>query len=431
MYPAYLTKPIVSLDADPHLHLDQLKSPRTSPVFMTVTRPDKFTSGAVNTMLFLRKAKVPAELHVYPEGGHSGCFNKYPLMEFIRPAARFLMDQGLFTKAMQESGNQWLDELEATFLKRPESGENATDRIKSVGSAPKSEWTSGDRKLAALRQPAPAVIALWPGNGKRHDDPAAHFEEELPQKPDGFVRMTKVSRPTLHLWRPENPDGRAVIVFPGGAYNGLAAQHEGTEIAAWLNRQGITAFLAKYRVPRRAGLEKHAVALQDGQRAIRLVRSRAAEFGIDPQQLGVIGFSAGGNLAALTVHQARQPSYPAIDAIDKASARPDFVMLIYPAYITIERDKAELDPLISPLRSRNDYPPVYSAVAADDPYALSALHYLLHLHEVRVSGELHVFSKGGHGKGLQERGYPFSQWTQSAQRWLSDLKHGTTSIRLD
>ena len=126
LYPAYLTKPITSLENDPHLNLDQLSPTRTPPVFMTVTRPDKFTWGAVNTMLQLRKAKVPSELHVYPEGGHGGCFDKYPLMEFARPAARFLRDQGLFTEAMQTRSDQWMDELESSLLSRPATSEGSS-----------------------------------------------------------------------------------------------------------------------------------------------------------------------------------------------------------------------------------------------------------------------------------------------------------------
>ena len=114
-YPAYLTKPIESLETDPSLNLDRLGPARTPPVFITVTRPDKFTWGAVDTMLHLRRAKVPSELHVFPDGGHGGMFNKYPLMEFARPAARFLRDQGLFTDSMLTASDTWLDRLESSL----------------------------------------------------------------------------------------------------------------------------------------------------------------------------------------------------------------------------------------------------------------------------------------------------------------------------
>lgn len=428
MYPAYLTQPTQSLTADPHLNLDVLSPERTPPVFMTVTRPDKFNWGALNTMLHLREAKVPAELHVYPEGGHGGCFNKYPLMEFIRPAASFLADQGLFTAAMQQASDKWLDKLEATFLERKSAARSPAKRLAISQALPKSEWSPADQRLAKLRETPPTIIRIWPADGSRNDDPAADLAETLPEKSDGLVRVTNVSRPTLHHWQPAAPDGRAVIVFPGGAYNGLAAQHEGTDIAEWLNRQGITAFVAKYRVPRREGLEKHAVALQDAQRAIRLVRSRAEEFGIESDQIGVLGFSAGGHLTALTVHQAKSPSYESIDEIDKLSARPDFAVLIYSAYLVAADGGPELDPLLAPLQSRNDYPPIFSAVAADDRFAPDSIYYALHLHQQKVAGELHVYASGGHGKGLREIGGPFARWTKACERWLADLKHETTSL---
>ena len=428
LYPAYLTKPTASLESDPYLNLSNLSPKRTSPVFMTVTRPDKFTWGAIGAMLKLRKAMVPSELHVYPEGGHGGCFNKYPLMEFVRPASRFLKDQGVFTSEMEKLTNEWIDAHEAKFLERRDLQERS-----SVAKLPHSDTdlTDGDRALAALRDPPPTVIPIWPGNGKRDDDPASDLVEELPEKGDGIVRVRNVSRPTMHLWRPKSPDGRAVIVFPGGGYNGLAAQHEGTEIAEWLNGQGVTAFVTKYRVPRRKDMAKHAAALQDAQRTIRIVRSRADEFGIDRNKIGVLGFSAGGNLAALTVHQATAPSYDAIDVVDDASARPDFAVLVYPAYLALDDQDAQLDPSIQALASRGDYPPIYLAVAADDRFAPGSLHYLLHLHRAKVPGELHVYASGGHGKGLRATGGPFAQWTDSCERWLNDLKYATRSVLLE
>lgn len=433
MYPAYLTQPTTSMDADSHLNVDQLSPKRTPPIFMTVTRPDKFTWGAVNTMLKLKQAKVPAELHVYPEGGHGGCFDKYPLMEFVRPAARFLKDQSVISESAVTASDEFLNQLEATFLDRSSSGENkrAGKQVASTERLAEAEWSVADHKLAALRDPAPEVYPIWPNDGKRNDDPDVDLTEELLERPDGLVRITNVTRPTLHAWRPEHPDGRAVVVFPGGAYNVLAAQHEGTDIAQWLNGQGITAFIAKYRVPRRKGLDKHAVALQDAQRAIRIVRSRAKEFQIDPDQIGVLGFSAGGNLATLTVHRSGASSYQSIDSIDEASAAPDFAVLIYPAYLMAAGKDHELDALIAPLKSRDDHPPIYMAVAADDRFATDSLHYLLQLHEEKVPAELHVYASGGHGQGLRETGGPFAQWTKSCARWLADLKHGTPQPVVD
>ena len=315
-------------------------------------------------MLALRRAKVPSELHIYPEGGHAGCFNKYPLMEFVRPAARFLKDQGIFTEALESRTNDWLDDLEATFLERPYIPARAGE-IAIENALPESEWSVGDRALARLCGEATPIVSIWPGEGTREDDPARDIEEIVPDSSDDRVRIGNVTRPTLHVWRPENPDGRAVLVFPGGGYGKLAAQHEGTEVARWLNDQGITAFLCKYRVPRREGMEKHAVALEDAQEAIRLIRTRAEGFGIDPDQLGVIGFSAGGHLAALTVHRA-----------PNRRLKPDFALLIYPAYLNLEREGTDLDPALRTLPGRADYAPAFIAVAKDDAHAARFLALL-------------------------------------------------------
>ena len=277
-----------------------------------------------------------------------------------------------------------------------------------------AEMSPGDRVLSNLRTPAATVWPLWPGSGRRESDPSKGLREEVPQSRDGLVRIRSVAQPTLHLWRSKAPDGRAVIVFPGGGYNGLAAQHEGTEIAEWLNRQGITAFVCKYRVPRREGLAKHHVALEDAQQAIRFVRRNAKMFGIRVDQIGVMGFSAGGHLSAMCIHHA-----DAVTAPDQISVRPDFALLIYPAYLTAERDTLEGAPELVPLKSK--WPPVFVTVAVDDPFALGAVSYTLRLRQEKASVELHMYERGGHGKGLQKRGYPFSQWTTPAERWLKDL----------
>ena len=276
------------------------------------------------------------------------------------------------------------------------------------------QMSSGDRVLSKLRTPAATVWSLWPDSGRRESDPGKELTEDVPQSRDGLVRIKSVAQPTLHLWRSKTPDGRAVIVFPGGGYNGLAAQHEGTEIAEWLNRQGITAFVCKYRVPRREGLAKHQVALEDAQQAIRFVRGNAKMFGIRADQIGVMGFSAGGHLSAMCIHHGG-----AANRSDEVSARPDFASLIYPAYLTTERDTLDGAPELIPLKS--NWPPVFVTVAVDDPFALGSISYTLRLRREKASVELHMYERGGHGKGLQERGYPFSQWTTPAERWLRDL----------
>src|SRR5688500_15492175 len=185
--------------------------------------------------------------------------------------------------------------------------------------------------------PAPSdPIALWP-NGAPGEKGDVGEEVDAEPAPDK-VRLTNVTRPTITVYRPaaDKATGAAVLVCPGGGYNRLAMDIEGTEICDWLNAQGVTAVLLKYRVPRRTGIEKHAAPLQDAQRAMGLVRQRAKEWDIDPQRVGVIGFSAGGHLAAVLSTRFEQRTYPTVDEADAQSCRPDFAMLIYPFYLTGE-----------------------------------------------------------------------------------------------
>ena len=183
----------------------------------------------------------------------------------------------------------------------------------------------------------------------------------------------------------------------------------------WLNDQGITAFLLKYRVPKRDGVP---VALQDAQRALSLVRSRAGEFGVDPNWIGILGFSAGGHLAAACCHSYQDRSYKPVDAHDKASCRPNFALLIYPAYLAGQEGKLA-ETFAHP--RRNLTPPIFVAFAANDRLIEGAFPYVLALREARVPVAFHVYEAGGHGKGLRHEGYPFSRWTFSAKRWLGDL----------
>ena len=170
-------------------------------------------------------------------------------------------------------------------------------------------------------------------------------------KVKGVLRIRNVDHPTLTWIKPEKPDGRAILIAPGGGYNILAASHEGSDVATWLAQQGITPFILKYRVPRRKGIAKHKVALEDAQRAMSLIRFHAKEFKIDKNKLGMLGFSAGGHLSALTTVQNR--SYEEVDQADKQSCLPDFAVLIYSAY-TAEAKINKLDPMLGN-HKRNTY----------------------------------------------------------------------------
>lgn len=426
LYPAYLTNPHASLDADPSIRFDALDKDATPPVFMAVTRPDKFTFACVRAMLELRAAKAPAELHVYPEGGHGGLFDKYPLADFGRSCARFMKDQGFFTAEMEAAGNAWLDAeiaetKQALFPDAPTEVKSIKTNAGTLETVAEADLTLGEKLLLENVGSAKPIIRLWPGDGTGADDPLEAGPEQQGSTKGGNLRITRVTQPSMMVFRPENPDGRCVLIFPGGAYNILAAEHEGIEIAEWLNGLGVTAFLVKYRTPRRKELEKHAVALPDAQRAIRLVRSQADEFGIDPERIGVLGFSAGGHLSALTCHQGNTPSYEAVDDFDKASCAPNFGVLVYPAYTTVEKNGEEIDPMLGPVAVNNQQP-LFIAIAADDSFTPGALHYFLSLQKAKTSVECHVYEKGGHGKGMRETGYPFSQWTSACERWLMDLE---------
>jgi len=232
------------------------------------------------------------------------------------------------------------------------------------------------------------------------------------------IRLGNVSKPDLTFYpAPKDKDsGAAVVVFPGGGYNILALDLEGTEVCEWLNSIGVHAVLLKYRVPKRAGLEKHTAALQDAQRAFGLVRSRAKEFGIDPRRIGVLGFSAGGHLAAALSASVNQRTYPIVDDADKVSCRPDFSVLIYPAYLTLKDQGDKINPETA---VSSNTPPAFIAMTQDDPVRVEgALFYSAALKPAGVPFELHVYPKGGHGYGLRRTENPVTAWPDRAADWM-------------
>jgi acetyl esterase/lipase len=267
----------------------------------------------------------------------------------------------------------------------------------------------------------PGVLNVWPGKvpGGTEVIPEEKFLESKPGEKQ-VKRLANVSKPTLTLFRPEkNLDtGTAVIVFPGGGYNILAWDLEGEEVAAWLNSQGVTALVLKYRVPRPADQPKNQPPpgpLQDAQRALSLVRSRAREWGIDPQRIGVLGFSAGGHLAASAATRFGKRVYEPIDAVDNFSCRPDFAVLIYPAYL-VAKDKNEL---AADLPISKETPPMFLVHAANDPIkADNSIVLFQALQRAGVSAELHVYATGGHGFGLRASEHPSSTWPQRCGEWL-------------
>jgi acetyl esterase/lipase len=262
-------------------------------------------------------------------------------------------------------------------------------------------------------------IQLWPG--KAPDEPAGieSRKAKAVTGADGVIRIPYVDTPELVHFSadPKLATGTCVIVCPGGGYGKLAWNKEGTEIAEWLNTLGVDAVALKYRVPRRSREKPHPWPLQDLQRSIRLVRSKATQWKIDPQRIGVMGFSAGGHLAVMSASYQDQDFYKPIDAIDKLDVRPNFMVLIYPAYLgNAKKDSGKLDPLV---KVNAKTPPTFIAITHDDAdRGLFAALYYAELRRNRVAAELHIYSKGGHGYGLRPSANPVSSWPLRLEDWL-------------
>jgi acetyl esterase/lipase len=230
---------------------------------------------------------------------------------------------------------------------------------------------------------------------------------------------TNVSTPTIAIYPPP-PDidtGAAVLVCPGGGFRQLAFIKEGTNIAHWLNSVGITAIVLKYRVPARPGMPRFMAALQDAQRAICIIRSNAAQWHIDPHRLGMIGFSAGGQMVADVTTNYDKLAYPPIDAMDQQSTRPDFALAIYPGGIAAKDGTATVTPDVRPTK---DTPPTFIVIATDDRNGSeSAVYYYLALKKGGVNAELHVFSEGNHGFALRPTTAPHGAWPTLAVAWMN------------
>jgi acetyl esterase/lipase len=282
---------------------------------------------------------------------------------------------------------------------------------------------------------------LWPG-----PPPGAPKAKIVPNwtmnnaPPNRELWIRGVPFPEVHVYRPARPDGSSLLALPGGGYEFLSVQNEGLDVAERFNADRTTVFVLTYRLPVEGWANRSLVALQDAQRAVRLIRSRAAEFRIDPNRLGVIGFSAGGHLAAdLAVSHAAQV-YTPIDATDRLSARPAYVALVYPVIsldpkTTLGNSAPNLlgeIPSPASIASRSpalhvtsDTPPSFVTAAFDDGLVLidNSLQWIDACRRAKVSVEAHLFSEGGHGFGLHlPKDMPGSRWPDSFALWMR--KHG-------
>ena len=238
-----------------------------------------------------------------------------------------------------------------------------------------------------------------------------------------WILVDRVSQPTMTVYSPaETNTGVAVLVFPGGGYNELAIDLEGTEVCDWLTSRGITAVLLKYRVPTRSSAEygESPQALEDAQRTLGLVRFHSAEWKIDPHKIGVIGFSAGGHLVTATSTHYDQRSYPVIDAADQESCRPDFAIACYPGHLWDFDNDLNLNPNV-PVTSNT--PPTFLLQAEDDHVdgVEQSLVYYVGLKKAGVPVEMHLYAQGGHGFGLRRTKLPVTAWPQLVETWLGTI----------
>jgi acetyl esterase/lipase len=302
-------------------------------------------------------------------------------------------------------------------------------------------------------QPSPGhtQVPIWPGAAP-DTQPVAGPEVTTPSSgKDGLIAgrpvvgVFNVTRPTMTVYSPRgNNTGAAVVVFPGGGYQGLAIDFEGTEVCDWLTPKGITCVLLKYRVtdveeyPKSGPYPESPMALEDAQRTVGLVRFHATEWHIDPHKIGVLGFSAGGHLSAAMSTYFEKRLYPLVDAADKESCRPDFSVVIYPGHLSLpaaEWDAKQgikkfvvrhpatadkdlgLNPDI-PVTSRT--PPTFLLQAEDD-HVDNSLAYYIALKKAGVPVEMHLYAQGGHAFGLRRTKFPITGWPQLVETWLGTI----------
>jgi acetyl esterase/lipase len=258
----------------------------------------------------------------------------------------------------------------------------------------------------------PLMVDLWPGNVPGE---TAGIGEETTTGNRGSRQVTNVTKPTLSVFRPakQQNTGAAVIIAPGGGYRFLSWDHEGEDVATWLNKIGVTGIVLKYRVPQRSEHPKHPLA--DAQRAVSLVRSKAKDWDLDEKKIGLLGFSAGGHLTGVAATSFERRAYEPIDKTDTTSCRPDFAVMVYPGGI-LQRGSGEL---ITDIRVTKDAPPTFLAHCSDDRGSAeqSALMYLA-LKRAGVPAELHIYATGGHGFGMRQSKNPASQWPTRCEEWM-------------
>jgi acetyl esterase/lipase len=304
-------------------------------------------------------------------------------------------------------------------------------------------------------QPSPGhtQIPIWPGAAPDPQPVAGPESAEWSGKDDliagrQVVAIDNVTRPTMTVYSPNGKNtGAAVVVFPGGGYQILAIDLEGTEVCDWLTPKGITCVLLKYRVtdvgpyPKSGPYPESPMALEDAQRTVGLVRFHAAEWHIDPHKIGVLGFSAGGHLVAAISNHFEKRLYPAVDAADKVSCRPDFGVSLYPGHLSLSAAEwdatqgtkkfvvphaanADKDLGLNPdIHITSRTPPTFLLQAEDDHVdnVNDSLAYYIALKNAGVPVEMHLYAHGGHAFGLRPTKFPITRWPQLVETWLGTI----------
>lgn len=235
--------------------------------------------------------------------------------------------------------------------------------------------------------------------------------------------------PTLDYYPPvEKTTDACLIVAPGGGYNHLAVDHEGKQIADYFNAKGVTVAVLKYRIPRREGLPKHLAAWQDAQRAVRFVRSKAADWKINPDKIGFMGFSAGGHLTLMTATTSQTPSYEPVDEIDKLPCNINFAAPIYPAYVLQDgadganSGKGNDSTIVDDFAFDENTPPMCLIHGDDDPYSpVGSVTVYCKLRKMGIPAELHIFTKTGHGFGANPKGDHVGDWLNRVYAWMKKI----------
>lgn len=309
-----------------------------------------------------------------------------------------------------------------------------------IAAAGSARAQQGDQRPSDLPWPPRETFDLWPG--KAPGTPAK-LPTPVRYGPDGReLWLRGVAKPTLSVYRPANPNGIGILSIPGGGYAFVSVENEGHNVAKVLNPLGFTVFVLVYRLPGEGWINRADVPLQDAQRAMRLIRSRAGSFGIDPRKLGILGFSAGGHLGASLATAYGDPTYEAVDAADRMPARPDFAGLVYPVTTLADsgspsRSRANLlgPSVMNEAAARYDAvrrvdagtPPLFLLHAADDPIVPLEMStaMIAAARTAGVSVAAHFYDKGGHGFGMaMDPAHPAHGWGALYATWASRMAAG-------